>query len=55
MNTGNVKVVHNRVKGLRFENDGLILAFRGGRDIHVPLRLHPLCSAPHLNSATPGR
>jgi hypothetical protein len=45
MNTGSVKVrskaVGNSATGLRFEVDRLIVVFRDGREIHVPLRLYP--------------
>ncbi|HSV12736.1 MAG TPA: DUF2442 domain-containing protein [Tepidisphaeraceae bacterium] len=46
MTTGNASktATTNRakgVKGLRFEADRLIVAFRDGREVHVPLRLYP--------------
>jgi hypothetical protein len=41
MNTGIDKLATNRVKGLRFDNGMLIISFRDGREVHIPLRLYP--------------
>ena len=40
-NTGGVKTSAQRAKTLRFEGDRLIIAFRDGREMHIPLRLYP--------------
>jgi hypothetical protein len=34
-------IARNRASGLRFEDDRLIVAFRDGREMHVPLKLYP--------------
>jgi hypothetical protein len=41
MSTGNDKITANHPKGLRFENNRLIVTFQDGREVHVPLRLYP--------------
>jgi hypothetical protein len=41
MSTGAVNISANRAKGLRFENNRLVVLFRDGREVHVPLRLYP--------------
>jgi hypothetical protein len=48
MSTGDVNISVNRAKGLRFEANRLIVQFRDGREVHVPLRLYP-----SLRRATP--
>jgi hypothetical protein len=41
MSTGNGKIVANRPKAVRFENERLVVEFEDGRQVHVPLRLYP--------------
>ena len=41
MSTGNGKISVSRPKGLRFGPGRLIVIFRDGREIHLPLRLYP--------------
>jgi len=41
MSTGTANIASNRAKGLRFEGNRLIVLFRDGREMHVPLRLYP--------------
>jgi|HubBroStandDraft_5_1064220.scaffolds.fasta_scaffold853380_2 hypothetical protein len=43
MSTGiaKMKTAANRAKGLRFEANSLVVAFRDGRELHVPLTLYP--------------
>jgi hypothetical protein len=50
MSIGAVKTSPNRAKGLRFEASRLIVLFRDGREIHIPLKLYPT-----LLDATPAQ
>jgi hypothetical protein len=50
MSIGTIKTPTNRAKGLRFEANRLIVVFRDGREIHIPLRLYP-----SLLAATPSQ
>ncbi|MGD0541887.1 MAG: DUF2442 domain-containing protein [Tepidisphaeraceae bacterium] len=50
MSIGGVKTSVNRAKGLRFEGNRLVVAFRDGREVHIPLRLYP-----SLLEATPSQ
>lgn len=40
MSTGKIKAA-NRAKHLRFQGQRLIVEFRDGREVHLPLRLYP--------------
>ena len=48
--TGSAKIPEHRAKALRFDDGRLIIAFRDGREMHVPLRLYPT-----LTRATPSQ
>src|SRR5207244_477614 len=48
MNTGKSKTIAHRAAGLRFTEDRLIVSFRDGRELHLPLHLYPT-----LQNATP--
>ena len=50
MSTGAAKTSNSLAKGLRFENGTLVVLFRDGREMHVPLRLYPT-----LLEATPSQ
>jgi uncharacterized protein DUF2442 len=52
MSTGSVKTrpVDNRATGLRFAADRLVVAFRDGREVHIPLAFYP-----SLLQATPAQ
>jgi hypothetical protein len=41
MSIGGVKTFVNRAKGLRFDGNRLVVVFRDGREVHIPLRLYP--------------
>ena len=41
MSTGKNKPLAHRAAGLRFANDRLIVLFRDGRELHLPLQLYP--------------
>jgi hypothetical protein len=41
MNTGKNKTLAHRAAGLRFANNRLIVLFKDGRELHLPLRLYP--------------
>jgi hypothetical protein len=41
MNTGKSKISPHRAARLRFANDRLIVLFKDGREVHLPLRLYP--------------
>jgi hypothetical protein len=41
MSTGKSKTPPHRAAGLRFADDRLIVLFKDGREVHLPLRLYP--------------
>jgi len=41
MSTGKNKPLAHRAAGLRFANDRLIVLFKDGRELHLPLQLYP--------------
>jgi hypothetical protein len=50
MNIGRVKSAANRAKAVRFERGFLVVEFRDGREVHLPLRMYPT-----LARATPAQ
>jgi hypothetical protein len=48
MARGKNKLIAHRAAGLRFADDRLIVLFRDGRELHLPLQLYPT-----LLNATP--
>ena len=48
--TGSAKILTHHAKSLRFNDNRLIVAFRDGREMHIPLRLYPT-----LTRATPAQ
>ncbi len=50
MSISAIKTSANRAKGLRFEAGRLIVLFRDGREVHIPLKLYRT-----LHEATPAQ